>query len=172
MNESQTRPRRSARPLLEGLEDRKLMATVAGTTTALIEAANARVTNNKNGISLEDRRLSYTTSRGTRVIVTLYGVGSLEGTTIDPDGALNLVFSKTNSQTGIVAHVAGGDRRAPLRSIRHKDLDFNDLSGVGSSLLNVVNLKNFDLVDNGRINLTGGMHALYLNSVGRNTQIN
>jgi len=148
------------------------MATAAGTTTALIEAANARVTNHKNGISLEDRRLSYTTSRGTRVIVTLYGVGSLEGSTIDPDGALNLVFSKTNSQTGIVAHVAGGDRRAPLRSIRHKDLDFDDLSGVGSSLLNVVNLKNFDLVDNGRINLTGGMHALYLNSVGRNTQIN
>src|SRR5262249_38136424 len=65
----------------------------------------------------------------------------------------------------------GGTGTAPLRSIHHADLNPNDLSGINSTLLNVVNLRNFDLVDNGEINLTGGVHSLYLNSVGQNTQI-
>lgn len=172
MSESMTRPVRNTRPSLEGLEERRLMATTTGTTaTALVQNAS-RILNRQNGISLADRRLSYTTPQGTRVIVTLYGVGSLEGTTVDPDGALNLVFSRTGPQTQIIAKTSGGTHRAPLRSIRHKDLAFDDLSGIGSSLLNVVNFKNFDLVNNGRINLTGGVHSLFLNSVGRNTQIN
>jgi hypothetical protein len=47
----------------------------------------------------------------------------------------------------------------------------SNFSGVGSTVLNVVNLKNFDLVDGGQINLTGGVHQLYLNAVGANTQI-
>lgn len=171
MNESMTRPARSVRPLLESLEGRTLQAASL-TAAAAVVPANARLLNRQNGISIQDRRMSYTTPQGTRVIVTLYGVGSLAGSTVDPDGALNLIFSETGPQTGIVARVSGGTRHAPLRSIRHKDLNPDDLSGIGSSLLNVVNLKDFDLVNNGRINLTGGVHALYLNSVGRNTQIN
>jgi hypothetical protein len=35
----------------------------------------------------------------------------------------------------------------------------------------MVNLKNFNLVNNGQINLTGGVHTLFLNSVGANAQI-
>ncbi|SIO31978.1 hypothetical protein SAMN05444166_3755 [Singulisphaera sp. GP187] len=157
--------------MLEGLEGRTLQAASL-TAAAAIVPANARLLNRENGISVQDRRMSYTTPQGTRVIVTLYGVGSLAGSTVDPDGALNVVFSDTGPQTGIVAKVSGGTRRATLRSIHHKDLNPDDLSGIGSSLLNVVNFKDFDLVDNGRINLTGGVHAIYLNSVGRNTQIN
>ncbi|WP_406698658.1 hypothetical protein V5E97_07205 [Singulisphaera sp. Ch08] len=171
MNESMTRPPRKVRPSLESLEGRTLQATSV-TAAANLVPANARLLNRQNGISIQDRRMSYTTPQGTRVIVTLYGVGSLAGSTVDPDGALNVVFSETGPQTGIVAKVSGGTRRATLRSIHHKDLNPDDLSGIGSSLLNVVNFKDFDLVNNGRINLTGGVHSLYLNSVGRNTQIN
>ncbi|AGA31533.1 YncE family protein [Singulisphaera acidiphila] len=171
MNESMTRPARRVRPLLESLEGRTLQAASV-TAAATAVPANARQLNRENGISVEDRRMSYTTPQGTRVIVTLYGVGSLAGSTVDPDGALNLIFSQTGPQSAIVAKVSGGTRRATLRSIHHKDLNPDDLSGIGSSLLNLVNFKDFDLVNNGRINLTGGVHSLYLNSVGRNTQIN
>ena len=58
-----------------------------------------------------------------------------------------------------------------MRSIRNAALGLENFSGVGSTLLNLVNLKNFDLVNGGQINLTGGVHQLYLNSVGANTQI-
>ena len=103
--------------------------------------------------------------------ITVYGVGSLAGTTVDPDGNLHLVFSETNELTGIIGHVSGGTGEAPLASINHATVGLDNFSGVGSSLLNVVNLKNFDLVDGGQINLTGGLHQLYLNSIGANTQI-
>jgi hypothetical protein len=81
------------------------------------------------------------------------------------------VYSGTNEQTGIIAKVRGGGGVAPLRSINHLLEPSQSLSGIGSSLLNVVNLRNFDLIDGGRINLTGGVHILYLNSIGSNTQV-
>jgi hypothetical protein len=125
-----------------------------------------------HGISLSDRRMSYTTPQGTHVIITLYGVGSLAGSTVDPDGALNLVFSETNEDTGIIARVAGGTGQASLESIRNANLPIQNLSGIGGTVLNIVNLKNFNLVSGGQINMTSGVHNLILNSVGSNTQIN
>ena len=58
-----------------------------------------------------------------------------------------------------------------MASINNATVGLDNFSGVGSTLLNVVNLKNFDLIDGGQINLTGGVHQLYLNSIGANTQI-
>jgi hypothetical protein len=125
----------------------------------------------KHGITLQDRRISYTTPQGSHVIVTLYGIGSLAGTTVDPNGNLHLVFSETNQDTGIIGRVSGGTGQAPLADISHATVGLNNFSGVGSSLINVVNLKNFNLIDGGQINMTGGVHQLYLNSIGANTQI-
>lgn len=112
MNESMTRPARRVRPLLESLEGRTLQAASV-TAAATAVPANARQLNRENGISVEDRRMSYTTPQGTRVIVTLYGVGSLAGSTVDPDGALNLIFSQTGPQSAIVAKVSGGPVAPP-----------------------------------------------------------
>lgn len=156
MRQATRRLLRNARPTLEGLEGRMLLSAKAAAA----------------GPSLTDNRLSYTTPQGSRVVVTLLGAGSLAGSSVGSDGALNLTFSGTNASTGIVAHVRGGTGHAPLQSVVGQGLNPLDLSGIGSSVVNVVNLKGFDLVDNGRINLTGGVHTLVLNSVGSNTQIN
>jgi hypothetical protein len=125
----------------------------------------------KVGIKAKDTRLAYTTPQGTHVVVTLYGVGSLAGSHVDRDGALNLIFSETNESTGIIAKVHGGTGQAPLRLIRHAGISPDNFSGVNSTVLNIVNFKDFNLVNGGQINLTGGVHQLYLNSVGTNTQI-
>jgi hypothetical protein len=161
MSRSSMRRGRCHQPALEGLEERKLLST----TTP------SRVADVQSGISLSDRRMSYITPQGTHVLITLYGVGSLAGSTVS-DGALNLVFSETNENTGIVARVSGGTGEAPLQSIRNANLPINNISGIGGSVLNIVNLKNFDLVSGGQINLTSGVGTLILNSVGQNTQIN
>jgi hypothetical protein len=67
--------------------------------------------------------------------------------------------------------VSGGTGEAPLGDIQHLAVGLNSFSGIGGSLINVVNLRNFDLIDGGQINLTAGVHQLFLNSVGANTQI-
>jgi hypothetical protein len=124
-----------------------------------------------HGITLHDRQIAYTTPEGSHVTIKVYGVGSLAGTTVDPNGDLHLVYSETNSQTGIIGHVSGGTGEAPLATVNHLTVGLGNFSGVGSTVLNIVNLKNFDLIDGGQINLTGGVHELYLHSVGANTQI-
>lgn len=199
MNQSSSRPARKARPTLESLEDRKLLSQTSSPPSSsssssmsltpeqqqalqkILNSGNpnlikfvqqhARILNRLKGISLSDRRMEYITPQGTHVLITLYGAGSLKGSTVDSNGVLNLVFSGTGPQTGIIGKVSGGTGQAPLGSIHHADLNINDLSGVNSTLLNVVNLKNFNLINNGKINLTGGVHSLYLNSVGQNTSI-
>ena len=175
MGQSIARPSRKARPALEGLEGRELPSTAAaGPGGVHADAASpppARAIAREIGIPPGDRRISYTTPQGTHVTLTVYGLGSLAGTTVDPDGALNLVFSQTNAATGIIAHVSGGTRRALLRSVQPANLAFGDLSGIGGTALNILNLKDFDLVNNGQINLTSGVHSLFLDSVGVNTQI-
>jgi hypothetical protein len=158
---------------VEGLEGRQLLSVSASATSSSSDPTPppSRVIDVKNGIKLADRRISYTTPQGTHVIITLYGVGSLAGTTVDTSGALHLVYSETNHLTGIIGKVSGGTGHAPLDSIRNAALGLDNFSGVNSTLLNVVNLKDFDLINGGQINLTGGVHQLYLNSVGENTQI-
>jgi len=175
MGQSIARPSRKARPALEGLEGRELPSTAAagpgGVNAAAASPPPARAIARKIGIPPGDRQISYTNPQGTHVTLTVYGLGSLAGTTVDPDGALNLVFSQTNAATGIIAHVSGGTHHALLRSVQPANLASGDLSGIGGTALNILNLKDFDLVNNGQINLTGGVHSLFLDSVGVNTQI-
>ena len=175
MSRSSTRRPWKARPGLEGLEGRQLLSvsasasssTTSSTSSSSTNPPPGRATDLKNGISLQDRRITYTTPQGTKVVITLYGIGSLAGTTVDPDdGDLHLVFSGTNQETGIIGRISGGTGQAPLADIHNAGAGLEDFSGVGSTLINVVNLKNFDLIDGGQINLTGGVHQLYLNSIG------
>lgn len=154
---------RHSRPMVENLEERALLSTAANGISAL---ATTPV-----------KEFDYTTPQGTHVAIHLYGSGSLYdnvnhvGTNVDSHGVLDLEFSGTNEQTGIIASVHGGDGHPQLRMLKHIGLPAESLSGIGSSLVNVIKLKDFDLVDGGRINLTGGIHVLYLNSIGANTQV-
>ena len=154
---------RRSRPMVEGLEERALLSTAANGVSAL---ATAPV-----------KEFDYTTPQGTHVAIHLYGSGTLYdnvnhvGTNVDAHGMLDLEFSGTNEQTGIIATIHGGDGHPQLRMLKHIGLPAESLSGIGSSLVNVIKLKNFDLVDGGRINLTGGIHVLDLNSVGANTRV-
>jgi hypothetical protein len=174
---SDTRRGRQTRPGLEGLERRDLLsgtAAAAGQGGAAAEVNPAQSSGSGSNASSQVprvRQIRYTTPQGTHVAITLYGVGTLYGTTVDPDGGLNLRFSGTSAQTGIVAKVHGGTGYAPLRTLQHRLVPAQSLSGIGSSLLNVVNLRKFDLVSGGRINLTGGVHILFLNSVAPDTQV-
>jgi hypothetical protein len=186
MSRSSTRQSRRARPGLEGLEGlegRQLLstsvtpaATGSGSSsssgTASTTPPTGRELDHKMHIHRKDVQLSYTTPQGTKVRITVFGVGSLAGSTVDPGtGALHLIYSETNESTAIVGQVSGGTGEAPLASIRHASEGQINFSGVNSTVLNIVNLKNFDLINGGQINLTGGVHQLYLNSVGANAQI-
>ncbi len=162
--------KRRVRPTLEDLEGRELLS--GGVSTP-------RITTTGEVSVSPDQQFQYVTPQGTKVDIRLYGAGSLSGTYVDPDGGLNLRFSGTNQQTGIIATVRGGTGSAPLRSLQSLTLQFQNpsqpsesLTGVGGSLINIVSLKNFNLVAGGRINLTSGVHAIYLNSVAADTQIN
>jgi len=165
-NGSSTRRARQSRPEMERLEGRELLSADGSGVTTL--AATAVAAARLPGAGQE---FDYTTPDGTRVGIRLHGVGSLAGTYVDPDGALNLRFSGTNEATQINARVHGGTRRAPLRSVQSLYAPPTTLSGVGGSLINLINLKDFDLVPGGRINLTAGVHVLFLNSVAADTQV-
>jgi hypothetical protein len=132
---------------------------------------NRTITHIQSGVPLADRRMSYTTPQGTHVVVTLYGFGTLAGTKVDPDGALELIYNDTTATTAIIARTSGGTGRAPIRLIRNANVNPTDFSGVGNTLVNLVRFPSFDLVNNGIINLAGGVGQLQLNSVGSNTQI-
>ena len=178
MRRSSTRRPRKTRPGLEGLEGRRLLSVSASASSSTSSSSSsstnpppARSIAQQFGITSQDRRIAYTTPQGSHVTITVYGAGSLVGTTVDPDGDLHLVFSDTNQETGIIGHVTGGTGEAPVVDIHNAAVGLDNFSGVGSTLLNILNLKNFDLVDGGQINLTGGVHQLYLNSIGANTQV-
>lgn len=162
-NGSNARRPRHNRPEMERLEGRALLSS--GGITGLQNAPGSSTPG-------QVRRLAYTTPDGTRVAITLYGSGTLAGSTVDANGVLDLEFAGTNQETGIVAQVHGGTGRAKVGMIKSSNVSADATSGIGSSLVNIVNLRNFDLVDNGRINLAGGVHVLMLNSVGANTQLN
>ena len=161
-------------PVLEDLEDRKLLSPPT-------LAPGGKVINNQdlahyqfqkaNNVPLADRRLAYTTPQGSQVILTLYGSGSLKGTTVRPDGAVDIVYSRTNNQSKIVGHVVNGTGYAFLGSIRDAAIVPGSPTAVGSEPINVVNLKKFDLVERGYINLEGGIGTLALHSASANSQI-
>jgi hypothetical protein len=161
-------------PVLENLEDRKLLSPPT-------LAPGGKVINNQdlahyqfqkaNNVPLKFRRIAYTTPQGSQVILTLYGSGSLQGTTVRPDGAVDIVYSRTNNQSKIVGHVINGTGFAPLGSIRDAAVVPGSPTAVGSEPINVVNLSHFDLVPNGYINLEGGIGTLALHSAAANSQI-
>jgi hypothetical protein len=167
------RGRRRTQPTLERLEGRRLLNAKAigpdGQPINDKDLARHRL-QRINGVPLADRQIRYTTPQGTKVFLTLYGVGSLAGTS-HADGVLDLVYDNTNAATRIIATTVGGTGRAPLRSVRDADVAIGELSGMDGNLVGLVSLRSFDLIDRGRINLTGGVGRLVLGSVGRGTQI-
>lgn len=165
---------RRAVPVLEDLEDRKLLSPPT-------LAPGGKIINNKdlahyqlqkaNGVALTDRRISYDTPDGSHVQLTLLGFGSLRGTSLRPDGTVDIVYSKTQNTSKIIGNVTGGTGRAPLGSIRDAAVAAGSPSATGSEPVNVVNLRRFDLVAGGTINLKGGVGTLALKSAGANSQI-
>ena len=156
------------RPAVEGLEDRKLLSR-APAVSATVPVASGGV------FSQDFRVFSYTTPTGGQATIQVVGLGNLEGTTA-PAGVLNLVYGATNAYTKITGEVKGGGGHAPLESIQNSQLinagASNSLSGVGGNVVESFLLSPFDLVAGGRINLTPGVNALVLDSIGADTQIN
>lgn len=186
--ETSTRRVRQARPLLEDLEDRQLLTQptigpLGGVHNLVIHDKDLSrwQRNHTNYISASDRRIEYTTGTGARVTLTLYGAGQIRwtdadgtvhGTSYDPAAdALDVRFRGTNENSGLVATVHGGNGQARLRSLLPAGLPADSLSGVGASLIRVVNLKDFNLIPGGRVNLTGGVQTFMLNSTAPNTQV-
>lgn len=163
---------RRAVPVLEDLEDRKLLSPATHNGRIINNQDVARYELQKaNGVPLTNRRISYNTPAGAHVQLTLLGFGSLAGTSLRPDGTVDIVYSKTQNTSKIIGNVTGGTGRAPLGSIRDAAVVAGSPSAAGSEPVNVVNFKHFDLVAGGYINLEGGVGTLALNSVGANTQI-
>ncbi|WP_165232130.1 hypothetical protein [Aquisphaera insulae] len=162
--------KRKVRPMLEGLEDRWVLSTASSGLSAVADAASAGGVFSKNF-----QTFRYRTPQGTNVLIQVVGKGSLEGTTVDSSGALHLLFSKTNSYSKIMSSLHGGTGQADLASIYHRDLYVNgaggSLSGIGGSVIKMINLPSFNLIAGGRINVTEGINTLALNSVGPATQI-
>lgn len=121
------------------------------------------------------QRYAYVTPRGTRVVLTVQGRGSLEGTFVDDAGALHLVYDRSNAYTKIVSNVHGGSGRADLASVMSRDQAdsgaINSVSGIASPIIGMINLRQFDLVPGGTVNVTAGIGVLGLRSAGPNSQI-
>jgi hypothetical protein len=162
---SQSKPARRVKPVLEGLEGRQLLssgpAVGASPATAL-------------GLSHENRQFAYKTPTGGTAFIVIQGQGNLIGTYVDGMG-LHIEYADTNSFSKIIGDVHGGDGRAPLVSILNRHLvdanAQNSLSGVGGNVLQAVILNDWDLVAGGTINLTSGVNSLVLNSIGPDTEV-
>jgi hypothetical protein len=167
---------RKALPTLEHLEERKLLnARIIAKNGQPINdkdlaRAQVQLVNIRNGSKVSDRRLTFHTPDGHVVLITLYGQGTLKGSSQDPDGALNILYDNTNASSQITAKVSHGGT-AQLRTLRDADVSINSLSGVGSNQLAAVRFGPLNLVDGGRINVAGGVDFLRLGHVGANTVI-
>src|SRR5262249_44604002 len=165
---------RRTRLTVESLEDRKLL-------NARIIAKNGKPINDKDlkrallqiaqNVPVADRRIAYTTPGGESVILTLFGAGTLKGTTVGPDGSLNLIYDDTDVNTRITAHVSGGSGQAPLAGIRDADSAPRSASATGVNPVGRISLPAFNLIDGGYINLAAGISGLVLNPLGRDTQL-
>ena len=167
---AQRKTTRRAQPVIEGLEDRRLLSHASARHSVSTAAASSNGVFSNNGT-----QFTYTTPTGGRASIQVVGLGNLAGTTVSGSGALNLVYDGTNAYSKIVSHVKGGNGRAPLASILNGQLIAagaqNSLSGVGGNVIQSVYLKNFDLIAGGNINLTSGVNTLVLDSVGPDTQV-
>jgi hypothetical protein len=175
---------RRARPVLEALEGRLVLSQAPGGLSVVADqsAGTLPLRHNFNFTQINYTIPSGLPNAGTHVLLKIVGRGSLKGSFVDSsNGALNLLFSKTNAYTRIMSDVHGGTGQADLASINSADL-FNStdlinhsatqsLSGIGVSVLHTINLPNFNLIAGGTINVTSGIDILSLNSVAANTQI-
>jgi hypothetical protein len=156
--------------MLEGLEKRWVPSQAAGGLPIVPDPSPP-----SGEFFHNDQQFNYTTPSGTHVEIKVIGRGSLQGTTVDSSGALHLLFSKTNAYTKIVSNVHGGTGQADLASIYSANLFLNhavtSLSGIGASVLDTINLRKFNLIAGGTINVESGIDNLNLNSVGPDTQI-
>jgi len=160
-------------------------ASITRTPTALaptdlraVPAATAQTVSaaESNGVfSHNFQRFSYTTPEGTRVVLSIQGRGSMAGTFVDDNGALHLRYSKSNSYTKIVSNVHGGSGRALLASVyslpQAEAGHQASLSGFGSPLIGMINLRRFDLIPGGTVNVEAGIGVLGLRSAAPNSQI-
>ena len=144
MGQPSTRQARQARPALEGLEQRNLLnaRTIGPNGREINDKDLARLhvqlKNLQNGVTLADRRIEYTTPQGTHVRLTLYGIGSMAGTTIDPDAPST--WSSTAPTTPRSSWAMSAAAPADLRSVRHAGVPFDDYSGVGGTVLQSLKL--------------------------------
>ncbi len=121
------------------------------------------------------QQFTYRTPGGGVATLSIQGRGSLQGTYVDSSGALNLRFGLSNAYTKIVSNVQGGDGRAPLASVFSQTMASSgtqgDLSGIGSPVIGMVNLRQYDLIPGGTINLEAGVGVLGLQSAAAGSQI-
>jgi hypothetical protein len=155
-----------ARLGVEGLEGRELL------NGHFDKTPKSNVFNGQqNGVPVAFRGISYTAPTGAKVQVQVLGNGSIAGTTLNPQGQLDLVYSGTNAASKILINVRGGSGTAPLHSIHPLNVALSNFTGVGGQILGSLLAPKVDLVDQGQINLTPGIGRLQLHSIGQNTQI-
>src|SRR5262249_42604304 len=109
---SSSRPgsrRHRTRPAVEGLEGRVVMSQAGGAASAVTDSTPL-----SGAFSDNFQTFQYTTPQGTHVKLQIVGRGSLEGTTVDANGALHLLYGKTNAFTKIMSDVHGGTGQADL----------------------------------------------------------
>lgn len=162
-------------PLLEPLETRQLLSGgLIGFDGNKINYADLvrLLGKRRNGVPLDFRRMQFATNDGSLLRVTLYGVGTLQGTHYDPvNDVLNVVYDNTNANSRIDAQVIRGRGNARLGSIRDRDMKLDAVDGVGGNLLGQVTFARFDLVEGGTINLSAGAASLHLGSAAANSSI-
>ncbi len=157
-----------ARPVIEGLEDRRLLS--GGAHRSVDQAATAG-----GVLSAKGQVFRYVTPQGGITTLRVVGVGTLAGTTVDSSGALHLVYGGTNVYSKITGQVSGGNGQATLASILNSQLIASgqpaSLSGAGGTPVASVLLHSFNLEAGGTIILTPGVTSLVLDSIGANTNI-
>ena len=108
---------RRAQPVIEGLEERRLLSSSSHRLSVSTAAASSSGVLSANGTEF-----TYTTPSGGKAVIQIVGLGNLAGTSVDSAGDLNLVYDGTNAYSKIISHVKGGNGRAPLASILNGQL--------------------------------------------------
>lgn len=172
------RASRHVRPEIDCLETRRLLngkirLRKNGALLSDDDFARAVLQMTQN-VPLNQRRIAYSTPDGTRVVVNLYGKGTMKGTSVRPDGALDLVFNKTNFETRIIATVKGRHGRkveVPLASVHDADSPERNNTATGVDPIAALQLRDFRLIEGGFINLMGGVINVNLRSVARRASL-
>ena len=169
---------RRLRPTAEGLETRQLLDAKTTLINGMpindkdLRRLTVQLTNtypDGSRIPVSDRRIAYRTPEGRAAVVTLFGKGSLRGSTTT-GGVLDLVYDLTDVSTRIVGRVQGHGL-APLAGIRDANSLPRSASTASVNPLNAIVLPDYSLGDGGFVNLTGGVLELDLRSVGAGAEL-